>query len=65
MRSIRVLAGGLLAASLSVASPMRAQAPAVEWPQWGGPTRNGSLAPAQVPAAWPASFAPAWRVDLG
>jgi outer membrane protein assembly factor BamB len=66
MRSIRcVLAGGLLVASLFVASPMTAQAPAVEWPQWSGPSRNGSLAAAQVPATWPASFAPAWRVDVG
>ena len=40
-------------------------AQAQDWPQWRGPSRDGSVPAAQAPAVWPASFAPAWRVEVG
>src|SRR5262245_3851577 len=42
-----------------------ATAPSADWPQWRGPSRDGSVPAAQVPSAWPASYALAWRVDVG
>ena len=36
---------------------------AQDWPQWRGPSRDGTIATA--PAAWPASFSRAWRVEVG
>ena len=38
---------------------------AQDWPQWRGPSRDGSLPAASAPKQWPASFAPAWRADVG
>lgn len=45
----------------SASTPCAAQV----WPQWRGPSRDGSVPAAQVPVAWPESYAPAWRVDVG
>jgi outer membrane protein assembly factor BamB len=62
MRSQRIgVSVALAAAWLCVTS---AQTPG-DWPQWRGPSRDGSIPAAQVPAAWPESYAPAWRVDVG
>ena len=38
---------------------------AQDWPQWRGPSRNAAVTGAAVPAAWPAAFKEAWRVDIG
>jgi len=38
---------------------------AQDWPQWRGPSRDGAVAAANVPSAWPASFSRAWRTDVG
>jgi outer membrane protein assembly factor BamB len=38
---------------------------AQDWPQFRGPSRDGAVAPASVPKVWPASYAPAWRVEVG
>ena len=38
---------------------------AQDWSQWRGPGRDGSVAAAAVPATWPSSVAPAWRVEVG
>ena len=45
-----------LAASLGAGEP--------QWPQWRGPSRNGTIAAAATPA-WPAAWKRAWRTDLG
>ncbi len=62
-RIVLMCAAGV--ASLAAGSSLTAQTPAAEWPQWRGPARNAVVTAAQVPTAWPASFAPVWRVDTG
>ena len=36
-----------------------------QWPQWRGPHRDGVIAAANVPAAWPAKLTPAWTQKVG
>jgi outer membrane protein assembly factor BamB len=36
-----------------------------DWPQWRGPERDGQADPADVPARWPDTLEPAWRVTAG
>jgi outer membrane protein assembly factor BamB len=36
-----------------------------QWPQWRGPTRDGVVPAASVPAAWPEKLTLAWRQPLG
>jgi outer membrane protein assembly factor BamB len=38
---------------------------AQDWPQWRGPARDGSVPASQAPREWPASYAQAWRVEVG
>jgi len=64
-RSIRLAAFLSFTVFMPVTASMAAQTPAPDWPQWRGPSRDGSIPAAQVPAAWPESYAPAWRVDIG
>jgi len=35
------------------------------WPEWRGPGRAAVLVAGQAPVKWPASFAPAWKVEVG
>jgi len=46
---------------LGIGHPLVAQ----DWPQWRGPSRDGTVPAASTPASWPESFAPAWRVEIG
>src|SRR5262245_21955413 len=64
MRSMRKLKL-LITVVILAALPLHAQDSAPSWNQWRGPSRDGRVPPAFVPAAWPASFEPAWRVELG
>lgn len=36
-----------------------------QWPQWRGPSRDGVVAPANVPSAWPAKPALKWTQKVG
>ena len=38
---------------------------AAQWPQWRGPNRDGVVAKANVPAAWPAKLTPKWKQTVG
>jgi outer membrane protein assembly factor BamB len=38
---------------------------AQDWAQWRGPSRDGSVTAAAVPATWPSAVTPAWRVEVG
>ena len=35
------------------------------WPEWRGPGRAAVLVAGQAPVKWPASFVPAWKVEVG
>ena len=53
----------LILVGLVAAVPAAAQAQ--EWTGWRGPSRDGIVAAAVVPAAWPSSAVRAWQVDVG
>lgn len=36
-----------------------------DWPQWRGPNRDGYVADAVVPQAWPKALRPEWKVTVG
>jgi outer membrane protein assembly factor BamB len=36
-----------------------------QWPQWRGPTRDGNVPAASVPAAWPETAALKWKQPIG
>jgi outer membrane protein assembly factor BamB len=38
---------------------------AQSWQQWRGPTRDGVVTGASVPASWPAAVRRVWRIDVG
>jgi outer membrane protein assembly factor BamB len=42
-----------------------AQNAALDWPQWRGPNRDGTLASFTEPRAWPESLTRKWKVDVG
>jgi outer membrane protein assembly factor BamB len=46
----------------SIASPTVA---GQDWPQWRGPSRDGSITAANTPASWPAAWRRAWRTEVG
>jgi outer membrane protein assembly factor BamB len=39
--------------------------PVQDWPNWRGPSRDASLSVTQVPANWPTSYSPVWKVEIG
>jgi outer membrane protein assembly factor BamB len=49
----------VLVAALSVSASASAQ-----WPQWRGPSRDGAVPAAAIPA-WPQAWQRAWRVEVG
>src|SRR5512147_2758546 len=58
---------GVAAVSVILAISLQAQSglSSPDWPRWRGPARDGSVAVADVPAAWPTAYAPIWKVDVG
>ncbi|HXG88329.1 MAG TPA: PQQ-binding-like beta-propeller repeat protein [Vicinamibacterales bacterium] len=44
---------------------MTAATHAQEWSQWRGPSRDGSVVAANLPAAWPTTAQRMWRVEVG
>lgn len=50
---------------VSVASVMRAQGPAPDWPQWRGPNRDGVVGSFTEPRAWPEQLTRRWKVEIG
>jgi outer membrane protein assembly factor BamB len=53
----------LLLASLLI-EPLGARA-SIDWPQWRGPNRDGSLTGFVSPAFWPAALKEQWKVTVG
>ena len=44
---------------------LSAQNAALDWPQWRGPNRDGTLASFTEPKAWPENLTRRWKVDVG
>jgi outer membrane protein assembly factor BamB len=57
------VAAALLCAAL--AAPASAQAPSLDWPQWRGPNRDGTVGSFAAPKTWPANLALRWKVNVG
>jgi outer membrane protein assembly factor BamB len=54
------------AVALSLDAPQsRPGTPAMEWPQWRGPSRNGVVPAAHVPKSWPKSLTKGWSTEVG
>jgi len=60
-RSLRPAA--LLASFMLLAA--RSPAVAQDWNQWRGPNRDGVVAPAASPTAWPEALKPGWKLTVG
>jgi outer membrane protein assembly factor BamB len=50
---------------LSLTLVVVATASAADWPQWRGPNRDGVVADATIPAAWPKTLKESWKVTVG
>ena len=57
------VAPGVWGVGLGLALTVTASASA-QWPQWRGPSRNGTVAATATPK-WPAAWKRAWRTDVG
>jgi len=44
---------------------LSATAAAQDWPQWRGPTRDGNVSGALIPATWPNALKEQWKVTVG
>ncbi len=47
--------------SICAASAVRAQ----DWPQWRGPSRDGTIVDFKAPSAWPESLTRQWQIEVG
>ena len=56
---------GLVVVAATMNAIGHAQTPAQDWPQWRGLQRTGEVTAAQAPTAWPESWQPRWRADVG
>jgi len=45
--------------------PVRAQRASNDWPQWRGPSRDGSAPAPSDPKAWPEKLTQKWKVEVG
>ena len=58
----RIGVGMFVMAALAVAVPC---AVAQDWPQWRGPSRDGSVTGFTVPVSWPTGLNEQWSVEVG
>lgn len=56
---------GVAVAAVTLIATGHAQTPAQDWPQWRGSSRTGEVTKGQAPAAWPATWQPRWRAEVG
>ncbi len=56
---------GVGVATLVVLAIVPAWAVGQDWPQWRGPSRDGSVSAFDVPASWPAGLTEQWKVEVG
>ena len=60
----RLAVGSWLFRSVLLALGVSLHASDAQWPQWRGPSRDGSVAAAATPK-WPSAWKRAWRTDVG
>jgi outer membrane protein assembly factor BamB len=61
----RLIAILLLSSSIVGLEAQQRAAAATDWPQWRGPSRDGSAPAPTDPKAWPAQLTQKWKVDVG
>jgi outer membrane protein assembly factor BamB len=64
MKARRVALVGIMACT-ALATFVSAQNTALDWPQWRGPNRDGTLASFTEPKAWPDNLTRRWKVEVG
>ena len=64
MRTANALLIGIVV-SAGLAAGLSAQTAGLDWPQWRGPNRDGTLASFTEPKAWPENLTRKWKVDVG
>src|SRR5260221_12987096 len=52
-------------ASAAVTAVVGAQSAGPDWPQWRGPSRDGTLATFTAPRAWPELLTRKWKIEVG
>jgi outer membrane protein assembly factor BamB len=50
--------------AIALAPQIHAQRPSADWPQWRGPSRDGTASVA-APATWPQALTQRWKIDVG
>jgi outer membrane protein assembly factor BamB len=63
MRSIQLLIGSVAVAGFTVVADGQSNAP--DWPQWRGPTRDGTITSFAEPRAWPERLTERWKIEVG
>src|SRR6185436_8036434 len=61
---MRIKSLALLLAAGSLSAVVSAQN-ALDWPQWRGPNRDGSLASFAEPKSWPENLTRQWKIEVG
>ena len=64
MKARRVALVGIMACT-GLTTFVSAQNTALDWPQWRGPNRDGTLASFTEPKAWPDNLTRRWKVEVG
>ena len=62
---MRIKFTALLIGVTALAAVADAQNAALDWPQWRGPNRDGTLASFTEPKAWPESLTRKWKIEVG
>jgi outer membrane protein assembly factor BamB len=55
----------ILAVPVILAGTQRGAPAGADWPQWRGPSRDGTIAGFVPPPTWPEQLTPVWKVDVG
>src|SRR5262245_53640888 len=65
LMTFRKTAFVLTLAAAALSEPIRAQNAAADWPQWRGPSRDGTLATYSEPKSWPEQLTKRWQIEVG
>jgi outer membrane protein assembly factor BamB len=55
----------LTLAAAALSDPLRAQNAGGDWPQWRGPSRDGTLTTFSEPKSWPEQLTKRWQIEVG